>query len=60
MRENQFIKLLEDEAKNQAKLNEKKILPDKIGHFASLFVKNMWKIIGTISGVMAIIKVYYL
>ena len=58
MRENQFIKLLEDEAKNQAKLNEKKILPDKIGHFASLFVKNMWKIIGITAALMAFIKVY--
>lgn len=60
MRENQFIKLLEEEAKNQAKLNEKRILPDGLGFFASFFVKNMWKIIGLVSAVMAFIKVYVL
>jgi hypothetical protein len=58
MKERQFLKLLEDEANHQAKLNQKKILPDQLSSFASFFVKNMWKILSITAALMAFIKVY--
>lgn len=55
MKKKDFLVLLEKEADNQAKLQKRKILPEKLGGVWSFIAEQMWQVLLVISAILAFV-----
>ncbi|MFZ5438291.1 MAG: hypothetical protein ACOZAK_04545 [Patescibacteria group bacterium] len=60
MKEQQFLKVLETEAKRQAKLEQTHLLPSSLSGLASYFIIHMWKIVLGVAAALSLLRVNYL
>lgn len=59
MKEKNFLSILEEEALQQAKLEEFTVLPARLSHFARFFALHTWKVLGVISMFCALFSTAY-
>lgn len=59
MKEKNFLFILENEALQQAKLEEFTLLPARLSRFARFFALHTWKILGIFSALCAFFSTAY-
>ncbi len=60
MRQQDFFQKLEQEAAYQARLGERRVLPERFDRLAIFVGRNTWKVLLVLSGLLAVLKTYAL